>query len=133
MGLPISLQKGAVPALSPSFEDRHLAETIANLRKVRDYAVEKLNSVEGMRVSSPEGTNLLLPDISSFGMNSMEFCKYLLNEAGVACAPGAAYHAEGRIRISLGSERIREAIDRVVAAVSKLPTKNVEKRIVVRA
>ncbi len=133
MGIPVPLQRGAIPALSQSFEDRHLAETLAKLLKARDYAVEKLGSVEGIRISSPEGTNLLLPDISSFGMGSMDFCKYLLSEAGVACAPGAAYHAEGHVRISLGSERIQEAIDRIVAAVSKLPSKKVAKKIVVRA
>ncbi len=133
MGIPAPLQWGAIPALSQSFENRHIAETLAKLRKARDYAVEKLGSVDGIRISSPEGTNLLLPEISSFGIGSMDFCKYLLNEAGVACAPGAAYHAEGHVRISLGTGRIQEAIDRIVTAVSKLPSKRVAKKIVVRA
>ncbi len=65
----------------------------------------------------------MLPDVSAFGMNSMEFCKYILSEAKVACAPGVAYHIEGLVRISLGSERIEEAIDRVARAISKLPLK----------
>ncbi len=123
MGIPSLLQRGALAALDQRFEDRHLSETIAKLQKARDYAVEKLNSVDGIRVSKPEGTNLILPDISSFGMSSMEFCKYLLTEASVACAPGVAYHAEGHVRISLGTERIEEAIDRIVAALSKLSPK----------
>jgi aspartate/methionine/tyrosine aminotransferase len=132
MGIPVLLQRGAIPALNKEFEDKHIAETIARLQKARDSAVRKLNSVEGMRISSPEGTNLLLPEISSFGMSSMDFCKYLLEEAGVACAPGIAYHAEGHIRISLGTHRIEEAIDRIVVAVSKLPRK-VPKKILARA
>jgi aspartate aminotransferase len=132
MGIPVLLQRGAIPALNKEFEDKHIAETLARLQKARDSAVRKLNSVEGMRISSPEGTNLLLPEISSIGMSSMDFCKYLLEEAGVACAPGIAYHAEGHIRISLGTDRIEEAIDRVVAAVSKLPRK-VPKKILARA
>ena len=132
MGIPVLLQRGAIPALNKGFEDRHITETIARLQKARDYAVRKLNSVDGMRVTSPEGTNLLLPEVSSFGMTSMDFCKYLLQEAGVACAPGIAYHAEGHIRISLGSDRIEEAIDRITVAVSKLPRK-VPKKIVARA
>jgi aspartate aminotransferase len=123
MGIPVLLQKGAIPALNKGFEDRHMTETIARLQKARDYAVRKLNSVEGMRVSSPEGTNLLLPEVSSFGMSSMDFCKYLLDEAGVACAPGIAYHADAHCRISLGSDRIEEAIDRITTAVNKLPRK----------
>ncbi len=133
MGIPALLQRGALPALDQNFEDGHITRTIGRLQKARDYAVDKLSSVEGIRISSPEGTNLLLPEISSFGMGSMDFCKYLLDEARVACAPGIAYHAEGHIRISLGTERIEEAIDRIVAAVSKLPRRRVAKRIVVRA
>jgi aspartate aminotransferase len=133
MGIPAFIQKGAIPALDPGFEDQHVSRTISKLQKARDYALERLNSVEGVRVSSPEGTNLLLPEISSFGMSSMDFCKYLLDEAGVACAPGIAYHAEGHIRISLGTDRIEEAIDRIVTAISKLPRKGTARKITVRA
>jgi len=125
MGVPVPLQRGALPALEPEFEDRHLRETINRLQSARDYAVEKLGSIDGVSILKPEGTNLLLPDISSFGMTSMEFCKYLLSSANVACAPGVAYHAEGSIRISLGTERIREAIDRIADAISKLPRKKI--------
>ncbi len=128
MGIPSLIQKGAVAALNQGFEDRHITETVARLEKARNYAMEKLGSIEGVKISKPEGTNLILPEISSFGMNSMEFCKYLLNEAGVACAPGAAYHAEGHIRFSLGSERIEEAIDRIAAAILKVP-KRASKKI----
>ena len=132
MGIPVLLQRGAIPALNRDFEDNHIAETLARLQKARDSAVRKLSSIDGVRISSPEGTNLLLPEISSFGMSSMDFCKYLLEEAGVACAPGIAYHAEGHIRISLGTDRIEEAIDRIMVAVNKLPRK-VPKKILARA
>lgn len=128
MGLPSLVQKGALAALQDGFEDRHLKETIDRLQRARDYAVKRLNLVEGLKVSVPEGTNLILPDISSFGMSSMDFCKYLLEEAGVACAPGIAYHAEGHVRVSLGTDRINEAIDRIVEAVSKLKVKEIQRR-----
>ena len=128
MGLPSLVQRGALPAMRADFEDAHLKETIGRLQRARDYAVNRLSSVEGVRISAPEGTNLILPDISSFGMSSMDFCKYLLEEAGVACAPGIAYHAEGHVRISLGGERINEAIDRIVDAISKLKIKEIPKR-----
>ncbi len=124
MGIPSLIQKGAVAALDQKFEQKHLSTTIANLTKARNYALEKLTSVKGIRIHSPEGTNLMLPDVSAFGLSSMDFCKYLLKEANVACAPGVAYHIEGHVRISLGSERIEEAIDRIVRAVSKLPLKS---------
>jgi aspartate/methionine/tyrosine aminotransferase len=62
----------------------------------------------------------MFPDVSKFGMSSMDFAKYLLQEANVACAPGIAYHGEGHVRISLKTQRNEEVIDRVVRAVSKL-------------
>jgi aspartate aminotransferase len=123
MGIPSLLQKGAVAALEPGFEQRHLSETIAKLTRARDYGVEKLSKIKGVKIHNIEGTNLLLPDVSAFGMSSMDFCKYLLNEAGVACAPGIAYHIEGHVRISLGGDRIVEAVDRIVRAIEKLPLK----------
>lgn len=127
MGVPGMIQRGAVPALDPAFEERHLTRTIKALTDARDYAVKKFESVEGLSVPAPEGTNLLLADVSAFGMTSMDFCKYLLREARVACAPGIAYHAEGFVRISLGDPRIREAVDRIVEAASKLPVKKPKK------
>lgn len=123
MGIPSIIQKGAVSVLEPEFERKHLTSTISMLQKSRDYAYEKLSSIRGVRIHKPEGTNLMLPDISAFGMSSMDFCKYLLKEAGVACAPGIAYHIEDHVRISLGNERIYDAIDRVARAISKLPLK----------
>ena len=120
MGIPSLLQKGAVPALNRDFEDKHILATIARLQKARDYAAARLGGLEGLSMMKPEGTNLLLVDVSSFGMTSMEFCKYLLRQAGVACAPGVAYHAEGHVRISMGSERSEEAIDKIATAIQKL-------------
>ena len=133
MGVPSLIQRGAIPALSPAFENTHLTETIRYLTDARDYAVEKLGSIEGMNLPRTEGTNLLLADVSAFGMTSMDFCKYLLKEARVACAPGVAYHAEGCIRISLGDRRIKEAIDRIASAASALTVKRQRNRIAVPA
>jgi len=133
MGIPSLIQRGALAALQEEFEDRHLSQTVTTLQRARDYAINKLGSVEGIEVIRPEGTNLVFPNISAFGMNSMEFCKRLLDETGVACAPGAAYHGEGHIRISLGTDRIEEAIDRLVNFASGLPLKRKKKRIVTTA
>ena len=122
-GISAGPQRGAVAALKPEFEEKHLAKTLALLQKWRDYAMETFTPISGLTISKPEGTNLLLPDVSSFGMNSMEFCKYLLKEAKVACAPGDAYHADGHIRISIRTHRNQEMIDRIAKAIKKLSAK----------
>ena len=67
MGIPSLIQRGALPALREEFEDRHLYETISRLQKARDYAIDRLNSVEGICVSKPEGTNLILPTFRHSG------------------------------------------------------------------
>lgn len=120
MGIPSLLQKGAVAALDQKFEERHIRATVSRLQHYRDYAVKRFSELEGIRFLPPEGTNLLLLDISQTGMGSMDACKYILKEARVACAPGIAYHAEGCIRVSMGSERTEEAIERVASAIERL-------------
>lgn len=123
MGIPSLLQKGAIAALDEEFEKKHLSRTIKRLQEARDYAIKRLNGLDKVSFVPPQGTNLLLLDISRLGMNSMEFCKYLLKKAKVACAPGVAYHAEGFIRVSLGSDRSEEAIDRIASAIEELAAK----------
>jgi aspartate/methionine/tyrosine aminotransferase len=122
-GISAGTQRGAVAALNPQFEDRHVATMIKLLQKWRDYAVEAFSPIPGLAMTKPEGTNLLLPDVSSFGMSSMDFCLYLLKEAKVACAPGDAYQADGHIRISLRTHRNQEMLDRIAKAIKKLGTK----------
>jgi aspartate/methionine/tyrosine aminotransferase len=122
-GISAGSQIGAVAALKPAFEDKHVAKMVALLQKWRDYAIESLSPISGLPIIKPEGTNLLLPNISSFGMSSMDFCLYLLKEVKVAAAPGDAYHAEGHVRISLRTERNEEMIDRIAKAIKKLAAK----------
>jgi aspartate/methionine/tyrosine aminotransferase len=123
MGIPSLLQKGAVAALEPEFEDKHIRTTIARLERYRNYAAKRFSEIDGINFRPPEGTNLLLIDISGTGMNSMEACKHILRESKVACAPGVAYHAEGFIRLSMGSQRTEEAIDRVASTIEKMMRK----------
>jgi aspartate/methionine/tyrosine aminotransferase len=122
-GISSITQMGGIAALTPGLEDDHLSKVLSILQKGRDYATKKFNEVPGFSMIPPEGTNLMFPDISSYGMSSMDFAKYLLLEANVACAPGIAYHGEGHVRISLRTSRNEEVVDRVVRAVSKLNKK----------
>jgi aspartate/methionine/tyrosine aminotransferase len=125
-GISSITQQGGIAALDPGLEDKHLSKVLSILQRGRDYAVMRFNEVPGFSMIPPEGTNLMFPKISEFGMTSMDFARYLLKEAKVACAPGTAYHGEGHVRISLRTERNEEVVDRVVRAVSKLPHKKRE-------
>jgi len=119
-GVSVILQKGALGILDKEFEEDYVRNTVKIVQEGRDYAMEKFSTLEGVSIVKPEGTNLLFPDISSFGMNSIEFCQYLLKEAHIACNPGISGKADDHIRISLRTERNHEIVDRVFRAISKL-------------
>lgn len=101
-------------------------EFVEHLSTVRDYAVNRLNSIDGVSCRTPEGTYVLFPNITAFGMSSEEMADYLLKEAKVAVVPGAAKWfgpgAEGHIRLcfSTSHEIVKEALNRIEKALSKL-------------
>ena len=75
----------------------------------RDFIVHRLNEMEGMSCPDVHGAFYVYPDVSAyFGKhwkeehitNSVELCRYLLDEALVAVVPGEAFNLPGKICIS---------------------------------
>ncbi len=99
-------------------------EMATEYEKRRDVMVEGLNSIEGISCVNPAGAFYVFPSIDGLDKDSMDFCKYLLKEAGVATTPGSAFGptGEGNFRISYASsmERLKESLDRMEKAVSNL-------------
>jgi aspartate/methionine/tyrosine aminotransferase len=102
---------------------------LEHLQGQRDYGHGRLTEMEGVECIRPEGTYVLFPDVSSFGLTSEEMTEYLLKEARVAVVPGHgepfSYFgpgAEGHIRIVYSTTRgmFAEALDRIEKALSKL-------------
>lgn len=83
----------------------------------RDYIVDALNHIPGIKCHKPGGAFYVFPDISSFGLNCKDFYKGLLYEGGVACAWGASFGSfgEGFIRLSYATsmDNIKEAMERI--------------------
>jgi aspartate aminotransferase len=54
--------------------------------------------------------------------DSIRFCSYILDEARVALVPGKAFGCDNFVRLSYATdlESIKEAMDRIKAAVDKL-------------
>ena len=108
-------QMGALEALTGSQDsvDRMREE----FRKRRDWLVEALNNIDGIKCRLPRGAFYAFPDISSFGLTSKEFADRLLNEEGVALAWGTSFgeYGEGHIRISYATclENLNEAVKRI--------------------
>ncbi len=106
-----------------------------HLTKVRNYSVNRLNKMPGIRCTKPEGTYLLFPNIQSFGLSSEEMAKYLLKKSKVAVVPGASKWfgpgAEGHIRLcfSTSMEIMKEALDRIEVALNELPINNSQEKV----
>jgi aspartate aminotransferase len=113
-------QKGGVAALQGSQD--HLHEWLKEYDRRRVYAWERLNRMPGLSCVNPNGTFYLFPNISSFGLGSMEFCARLLDEEKVAAVPGIAFGAEGYIRLSYATSfaSIEKGLDRMDRFVRQL-------------
>jgi aspartate/methionine/tyrosine aminotransferase len=92
-------------------------------RERRDRAWELL-SERGLPAFRTQGTFYLVADVSEAGLASMDFTLRLLNEWGVAVAPGEVFGpgGEGLVRVSLAEEPdvLDEGLGRLCDAVQAL-------------
>jgi aspartate aminotransferase len=74
-----------------------------------------LTDIAGITCHLAEGAFYLFPNISSFGLSSLEFSDRLLESEKVAVVPGAAFGAEGYIRVSYATsdETINKGLGRL--------------------
>ena len=107
-------QKAAIPALNGEVDDE-----IEMMRKAFEgrakEATELMNQIDGLSVLKPEGAFYLFVNIKDISNDSIEFCKELLQETGVAVVPGIGFGSEGYFRLSFATDMttIREGIRRI--------------------
>ena len=122
-------QKAALAALTGPQEC--VKEMVEAFKKRREYIVDRLNAMNGVRCSMPEGAFYCFPDMSSFYgrtfrgkkiEGSLDLADYLLEEAKVACVPGIAFGDDDFIRFSYATdiEVIEKGLDRLESALSRL-------------
>lgn len=123
------VQHAAVTALKEC--DDEVEAMRVEFCKRRDFAYDRMSSIEGISCTKPEGAFYLLPDVTSFFgktgngneiKNSSDLCEYLLEEAKIALVPGEAFSAPGKIRFAYPAsmEEIVEGLNRFEAALKKL-------------
>ncbi len=107
-------QKAAIPALLGE-ADEDIEAMRVQFEKRRDIAVELFSSINGLSVINPSGAFYLFVNIKNFTDNSLDFCKRLLEEKGVATVPGIGFGSEGYFRFSFATDEksIREGISRI--------------------
>lgn len=110
----------AVAAMRDDFKER------------RNFIVEKLQSIDGVRCFKPEGAFYVFPDVSAhFGKktpagddisNSTDLCMYLIQEQGLATVPGDAFGEPAGIRISYAAspEMLKQGLQRLEQGLALL-------------
>jgi aspartate/methionine/tyrosine aminotransferase len=93
---------------------------VAEFQKRRDQFIADLNGVPGFRCIPPEGAFYAWVNIEETGTTAEEVCRIMLEEAGVAAIPGAAFGDIGKnfVRFSFASSTatLREAVARIQKA-----------------
>ncbi len=84
-------------------------------------AVDLFNAVDKLSVVKPNGAFYLFVNIKEVSNDSMQFCKDLLEDQGVAVVPGVGFGAEGYFRFSYATDiaTIKEGVKRIEAFVQK--------------
>jgi aspartate/methionine/tyrosine aminotransferase len=99
-------RSGATPKMVAEFAGR------------REQFVRELNRVPGFRCPYPDGAFYAWVNISGTGISAEEVCRVMLEEAGVAAIPGAAFGPSGRdfVRFSFASSNatLHEAVGRIM-------------------
>jgi aminotransferase len=118
---PILSQEAAIEALKngkPAVEKMKEA-----YHRRRDLIVQRFNEM-GLKCHLPKGSFYAFPSIASTGMESIDFCKGLLEAEEVAVVPGTAFGESGagfvRASFSTSYERILEATDRMERYVNSI-------------
>ncbi len=111
---PILSQEAAIEALKNGMSS--VLKMKEAYQERRDLIVRRLNEV-GLTCHLPKGSFYAFPSIESTGLESMEFCKQLLDSEEVAVVPGTAFGSSGagfvRASFSTSYERIIEATNRI--------------------
>lgn len=97
---------------------------VAEYQRRRDMMVAGLNKIPGWRCRAPQGAFYLFPNVSAAGKTSVWWADFLLDQAGVAVLPGAAFgvYGEGYLRLCFADslENLREAVERIADAVARV-------------
>jgi len=121
-GVAAVAQRAALTAITAPQDC--VRDMVAKYDRRRQLVHEGLNAIQGIQSLKPESTFYAFPNISSFGMSSWDFAKYLAIEHKVAVVPGSIFGkaGEGYVRLSFAAsvEQLIEGIARIKRGVSMI-------------
>lgn len=111
-------QKAAITALTGSQEP--VKEMLAEYRRRAEWFIPALNEIPGIQCSQPEGAFYAFPNVKGLMKScgfatSKELADELLHKYGVVGTDGAAFGAEGYLRLSYANsmDALLEAVKRI--------------------
>jgi aspartate aminotransferase len=111
-------QKAAVEALRGPQES--VGIMLAEYRKRRDFVVQRLRAIPGVKCAEPRGAFYAYPNLGvvlgKHGIsNTLQLSERLLAEAHVAVVPGEAFGTEQHVRISYATSmhELERGLDRI--------------------
>lgn len=126
-------QKAGLAALEMGYAGGEVVSIMVNaFQERRDFLLNSFKSIEGVKISEPQGAFYLFLDFSSyygsvadgFGIvnNSESLCRFLLEQAQVALVPGDAFGNDNCIRISYAAslDTLKEATEKIKGAIALL-------------
>ena len=123
-------QKAGIAALE--MDQGPVREMVQAFRERRDFLLERLQALDGLRCPEPQGAFYLFPDVSAYfgrrtpGGEPVETSEdvgfYLLDACDVALVPGEAFGAPEGLRLSYASsmDDLRTAVERLEEGLSAL-------------
>ena len=114
--VPTFVQAAAEAALGVPVEPMR-----ALYKKRRDDMCARLDRM-GLAYPQPQGAFYVFPEIAGFGIPSWEFCRWMIQEAGLAAVPGVCFGTEGYIRLSYcySDEELKTGLDRLEKFIGTL-------------
>ena len=120
-------QKAAIEAVRGPQES--VAAMLAEYRIRRDYVVNRLAAIPGVKIQMPKGAFYAYPNVSCvYGKggisSSLDFAERLLAEEYVAVVPGEAFGTNDHIRISYATSmhELTRGLDRIERFIGRYST-----------
>src|SRR5262249_9597006 len=110
------IQHAAVEALRR--QEDAIPRMVQELALRREQFVSDLNRIPGFRCALPDGAFYAWVNIAQTGLSAEELCWVMLEQAGVAGVPGAAFGPSGenfiRFAFSTPTSLLQEAVERIL-------------------
>ena len=119
-GVTAVAQRAALAAITESQDC--VKQMVERYAKRRELMYNGLNSIKGISCVKPESTFYAFPNISSFGMSSWDFAKYMVKEHKLALLPGSIFGENGegfaRLSFATSSRNIETALKKLQKGIA---------------